>query len=285
MSNSTRNSIVLGAILVLIFALWYWQYNGIRTQTDELLEANRKTLVSIDSLKVELSTIDSLRAEYELQEAMMHQQSKLVIGEDNPAVTYGYLLDVMRWMGLNIDFNFAATDTQKPEDRFHEYVINGSASYRNLLNLASQIENQRVAMTVEDLTINTDGAAKADTVTFSMVLHTHFHPGGPLANDVSLKALASPYTGYALFQPRIYDIVLPPEVDPSLLDVEDSMLLGMSRGMAFFRDSSGVIRILSKGSRVAWGYLYKIDEAAGKVIFRLDKYGLEEDYTIVINHQ
>ena len=89
MSNSTRNSIVLGAILVLIFALWYWQYNGIRTQTDELLEANRKTLVSIDSLKVELSTIDSLRAEYELQEAMMHQQSKLVIGEDNPAVTYG----------------------------------------------------------------------------------------------------------------------------------------------------------------------------------------------------
>lgn len=285
MKNTTRNTLVFSAILILIFALWYWQYGDIRNNVNELKEANRKTAYSIDSLKIELSVIDSLRAEYELQEALMNQQSKLVLGEDTTATTYGYLLDVLSWLGTNINYDFAATDAQNAEAQYHEYVINGKTSYRNLLNLTNQIEMQRVVMTIEDFSIGTEGAAQEDTVSFSMVLHTHYRPGGPQAAEISLKPVEAPYTGYALFQPRIYDVVLPPEVDPSLLDVEDSMLLGMSRGLAFFRDAQGIIRILSKGSPVAYGYLYKIDEAAGKVTFRLDKYGLAEDYTIIINNE
>ncbi|MGC9362523.1 MAG: hypothetical protein ACP5F3_06310, partial [Candidatus Syntrophosphaera sp.] len=259
-------------------------YNDVKAKRDEVLEANIKTMATIDSLKAELSVIDSLRQEYELLEALMHQQSKLVLGEDTTAVTYGYLLDLLSWTGMNINYNFAATDAQGNGAQYHEYVINGETAYRNLLHLANQIEKQRVVMTVEDLSVASQSAAKEDTITFSMMLHTHFRPGGPEIEDIEMKGVDAPYLGYQLFRPRVYEEVVPPEVDPSLLDIEDSTLLGMARGMAFFRDSDGIIRILSKGSRVAWGYLYKMDEEAGKVIFRLDKYGLEEEYTILINN-
>ncbi|MFO8145715.1 MAG: hypothetical protein R6T89_08310 [Candidatus Syntrophosphaera sp.] len=284
MSNATRNTIVLAVLFILLFALWYWQYNAVKVKRDEVLDANIKTMASIDSLKAELSVIDSLRQEYELLEALMHQQSKLVLGEDTTTVTYGYLLDLLSWTGMNINYDFAATDAQGSGAQYHEYVINGETPYRNLLHLANQIEKQRVVMTVEDLSIAGQSPAKEDTITFSMVLHTHYRPGGPALEEISMKTLEGPYLGYHLFRPRVYEEVVPPEVDPALLDIEDATLLGIARGMAFFRDSQSIIRILSKGSPVAWGYLYKVDEKAGKVIFRLDKYGLEEEYTILINN-
>lgn len=284
MSNSTRNTIVLIVLLAVLAAVWYWQYNGVRQKRDALLQANKQTAATIDSLKAELSVIDSLRQEYELLEALMSQQSKLVLDEDSTAVTYGYLLDLLSWSGMNINYDFAATDAQKTGAQYHEYVINGETPYANLLKLANQIEKQRMVITVEELSIAGQSPAKKDTIDFSMVLHTHFRPGGTPISEISLKPLENPYLGYQLFQPRIYEEALPYDENAGLLDIEDATLLGIARGMAFFRDSQGIIRILTKGSPVAWGYLYKVEEEAGKAIFRLDKYGLEEEYTILINN-
>lgn len=283
MSNSGRNTLVLGILLFLICAFVAFQFTAGHRKTRELERQNLQTQASVDSLRYLLSTIDSLRQEFILQEALIDQQSKLVLGADSPSVTFGYLLGLMNQMGANVDFDFAVADSQKTASDFHDYIISGKTPYASLLNFANQIEKQRLVMTVEDFSIGTEGAAKADTVSFSMILRTHLLQGGPELPAIGMLPLARPYTGYPLFMPRISQEPLPWDIDPSLLNVEDSRLIGISRGMAFFRDSGGIIRILSRGSKVAWGYLYQVSESAGKVVFRLNKHGVEENYTVQIN--
>jgi hypothetical protein len=283
MSNSTRNTIVLGIILLLITSFWLYQFISMTRKTAQIIEHNRITAASVDSLRQELSVIDSLKAEYILQEALMNQQSKIIIGEDSPTITYSYLLNILDWAKLNLRYDFAAADTTNTIEKYTEYILSGRSKYTNLLHMANQLEKQRTVITIEDLAIASESAAQADTVTFSMVLHTHYREGGPAMTDLSMRPLQPPYTGYALFRPRISEEILPFDIDPSLISVEDVKLIGMSRGMAFFRDTQGIIHILSKGSRVAYGYLYRIDESAGKVIFRLNKFGLEEDFVVTIN--
>lgn len=285
MSNSTRNTLVLAAILLLLSALMVFQYTSLSSKTAEATAHNTRVQASADSLRLQLSSIDSLRLEYELQKALMDQQSKLITGRDNPSVTYGYLLDIMKWMGSNVNFDFAVADAKEGGATYNEYIISGKSGYASLLNLANQIEKQRLLVTVEDFSIGSEGTALADTVSFSMILRTHFLQGGPDISEIGLKTVSSAYTGYPLFMPRISEEIMPWEIDPALLNVEDARLIGISRGMAFFRDSQGIIRILSKGSRVAWGYLYKVDESVGRVVFRLSKYGLEEDYNMLIETQ
>ena len=282
MSNSTRNSLVLAGLLILILAIFLVMYGNTARKITELQSYNKKATVSIDSLRKELSVLDSLRLEYELKQALMSQQSKLILGEDSTTITYGYLLSLLNWSGRIINYDFAANDPKDVNAKYHEYIISGSSIYANLLHLTQQIEQQRAVITIEDLSIGSQSIALGDTVSFSMVLHTHYQEGGPQAEDLSLKKLNPPYTSYSLFKPRLSDEILPYDVDPALLNVEEAKLIGIARGMAFFRDGKGIIRILARGAPVAYGYLYRIEEATGKVIFRLDKYGLEEDYTISI---
>ncbi len=285
MSNSTRNTIILSIILILITAMWIVVIGNVTRKTAEITASNKRAQISIDSLTAELSAIDTLKAEYELKKALMQQQSKFILGMDNPTVTYEYLLGILKLNGLNVDYDFAASQADSAGAMFHDYVISGKTHYNNLLRLTHQIENQRAVITIEDLSIASASTAEADTVSFSMMLRTHFRDGGPLLPELEYRELGSPYLGYSLFKVRIADEVLPFDVDPDLLNVEDAKLIGITRGMAFFRDGQGIIRILTKGSKVAYGYLFRIDEALGKVVFRLAKYGLEEDYTVLISNE
>ncbi len=279
MSNSVRNTIVVAALFILIGSVMILLNVRMESRIVRLNLDNRKTERAIDSLHTELAVIDSLRAEFELKQALLTQQSKLIIGEDSTTTTYGYLLNLLRRMARSINYDFAANEAKDSLNSYHEYIISGSSRYTNLLHLAHQLENQRIVITIEDLSIATEGAARADTVTFSMILHTHYRTGGPLADELTLKDLPPPYTGYDTFQPRIHEEILPLDPDSMLLNSEEATLIGITRDMAFLRDDRGIIHILTRGSVVAYGYLYRIDEEAGKVVFRLNKYGLEEDYT------
>lgn len=283
MSNSLRNTLVLVGLLLLIIAFGLFQYKRIHKQTQELELLNQISQAEIDSLNILIQTKETLQKQYRLYEALSTQQSKLILGLDNSTITYRYLLQLLTWMKRSVNFDFAANAADKPENNFHEYIISGKAYYPNLLHLTSQIEQQRAVITIEDLSIGADTSAKSDTVSFSMVLHTHFMNGGADPASLTLRPADSPYTAYQLFNARLSNELMPYEVDPDLLNTDLVKLIGISRGMAFFRDAQGIIRILSQGSPVAYGYLNSVVESEGKVIFRLDKYGLEEDYSMYIN--
>ena len=61
--------------------------------------------------------------------------------------------------------------------------------------------------------------------------------------------------------------------------------IGISESRVFLRDGRGIIRILIRGDKVLWGHLWKIDYRNGLAIFKLNKYGFEENYILSINSQ
>ncbi|HNZ07384.1 MAG TPA: hypothetical protein PK802_03700 [Candidatus Cloacimonadota bacterium] len=283
MTNSTRNTIVLLVILLLGLAYLIFQGNRMGTKIAELEQTNKLSQAQIDSLNTLLETRDELERQYRFYEALSEQQSKLILGMDSPTITYRYLLSILNWMGTNVNFDFAANESEKADQNFHQYVLSGRSYYPSLLHLISQLEQQRAVLTLEDLTIGSENLAQSDTVSFSLVLQTYFAPGGAEPFSLTFKKTEKPYTGYQLFNTQVASEILPRDIDPNLLDTDQARLIGISRGIAFFRNEKGIIRILTEGDPVAYGYLYSVDEAAKKVVFRLNKYGLEEDYTIFIN--
>lgn len=285
MRNATRNTIILIVLYFVLFAGFWAVSRNLKKKVKELHSKNTKIAAAIATLDVQIEKRDSLMMAYELQLMMQSQQSKILAGTDSSNLTYQYLLKTLRWMGHFIPFNFAISGETKTQTSYNEYVISGRTQYNNLLKLTKQLEYQRAVITIEDYTIGMDATAASDTVNFSMVLRTHFQDGGPSLDTITKKDFPEPYQRYNLFKSRIYDSSLAPEADPSLPDIKQSKLIGLSDGKAFLRDSRGLIHILSPGSRVAHGFLSEIDLEHGMAAFKLVLSGLQETHYLKANDQ
>jgi len=191
-------------------------------------------------------------------------------------------------MGKDMIYDFALADKGKSEGNFNNYVISGRSSYMNVANFTRYLEHQRALITLEELSIGSDGVANSDTVSFSMVLRTHYAEGGLGLHELRPKAVKAELANYQLFRSRIWETVHfeeEEEEDPRLIDIDSSNLIGVAEGRIFLRDSQGVIRILNIRDRVKGGYLYSIDVREGRAVFRVDKYGLPESQILHLNKE
>jgi len=286
MTNANRNSLVLFLLLFLMVGGTLFMVNKSGKQTDELLNENSQTAAEIAKLDSQISNIDSLIALFEMRKAMIAEQSKVILKEDSPSTTYLYLLRLMNWMDVNIIYDFAASKiSADTESGVNSYVISGRANYLDVANLARYIEYQRALLTIEELSLGSDGVANSDTVSFSMVLNTHYHSSGLDWTDLTPAKITAPLTSYQLFRSLVWDAAQydeREEQNPNLVDIDNCNLIGIGENRIFVRDSQGIIRILNIRDRVLGGYLYSIDMRDNKAVFKVDKYGLEENQVIYL---
>ncbi len=281
MTNTRRNTIVLSALLVLLAGGSFSLFRNLNKKTTALVEENKQTEQKIAILDAQISNIDSLRWEYEMRKEMVAEQSKVMLDSDNPTTTYRYLLRMLGWMDRNVIFDFAMSDKGKKETTWNEYVLSGRSNYRDVMDLTKNIEHQRAVLTVEELAVGSDGVANSDTVSFSLVVRTHFSEGGLGIDEIKPKAkLPSPFF-YQLFRSRVFEQPLDYEdIDPSLVRAEQCIMIGITDNQVFLRDSQGVIKILNLKDKVAFGYLDVIDAKQNKAVFKLFKYGIPEEFTL-----
>lgn len=282
MTNTRRNTIVLSSLLLLIVIGTLVQMRSINKKKNEVSKKNNLLMGQIAVLENQISNIDSLKREYILQQEMVAQQSKLIISLDTPTVTYQYLLKLMAWMKRDIIFNFALSSSAVEGRDWNEYILSGRTHFANLVALVNNIEHQRTLVTIEELSIGNDGIADSDTVSFSMICRTHFKPGGAEPSSVTPKAFPHVPASYMLFKTRIYEQPRIVEVDPRLLRLDALNLIGISEDRAFLRDAQGIIRILTVGDKIAYGYLSAINIAEEKAIFKIDLYGIPEEKTLFL---
>lgn len=283
MTNTQRNSLALSILLLILLSIGLPSSRSYHRKTGDLVRLNKEMSRKIAALDFQLSMIDSLRYQYELQQELLAQQSKIIIDKDTPSITYRYLLKVLNWMGKPIPFDFALSEGKKKDTTYNEYVISGRTGYSDLVSFVHNIEHQRSVITVEELTIGADTIANSDSVSFSMIFRTHYKAGGTDPEEITKKKVPSVYTGYNSFKTRIYDSRIIREYDPALLDVNSATLIAITSGRIFIRDDQKVIRILTVGDKVRDGYLYSIDVNNGKAIFKLDQYGVMENHTVFLS--
>ena len=282
MQNTTRNSLVLAVLLIMVLALGLAVTKRFDGGSEEYKKKNQRTEATIKQLEYQLSKIDSLRAQYDIQQ-LVAQQSKLILGKDSPTITYQYLLKLLRWMDRQMIFDFAMSEGGSDQTNWHEYVISGRGLYQDLLHLTANLEHQKTIVTIEELTIGADAIAASDTVSYSLVIRTHYKEGGMDPDTIEDSVIPRVYDSFTAFKTRIYDTAPAQEFDPRLLNIDNAQLIGISANKVFIRDENRVIRILSLNDRIAGGYLYSIDPNQGKVIFKVDTYGLWENRTLFIN--
>ncbi|MDD3103611.1 MAG: hypothetical protein PHY24_05270 [Candidatus Cloacimonetes bacterium] len=285
MTNSSRNTLVLASLLIVNCIGGFLMLNHSQKKLEVRQEENTNLKSQINSFRALVTNRDSLEAEYELQKFIASQQSKVILQKDDQVVTYDYLLKILNWMGKDIIYDFALSG-QELEKNYNECVISGRSDYMDLVHFTRMLEHQRALITVEDITLAGENVAHSDTISFSMILRTYYANEGVPANEVSYKPLARGVQEFQLFKSKIWEgLPMLEEKDYRLIDVELGNMVGISESRVFMRDARGIIRILSIGDEVLWGHLWKIDYREGMAIFKLNKYGFEENYILSFSYQ
>ncbi len=285
MTNTTRNTVVLIALLIVLGGVSISVYRKLHKESLALTEENTKTSKKIAVLETQISNIDSLKMEYEIRKAMVAEQSKVILANDNPTITYQYLLRLLSWMKRSTIFNFAMSDKGKKDTTWNEYVISGRSNYRDVVELTKNIEHQRAVLTIEEMAIGSDNVANSDSVSYSIVFRTHFNDGGAEIESLKPKKMPTGNIFYQLFRSRVNPTpTLDEDIDPTLVRIDQATLIGIADNRIFLRDNQGIIRILALRDKVAYGYLYSMDAKNGKAVFKIDKYGIPEEQTLYISN-
>lgn len=246
---------------------------------------NRETRQKIATTRGQITDLDSLKMELEIMREVEAEQNKVILETDDPTTTYRYLLRMQGWMNRTMKYDFALSGANKADAGWHEYVISGRCHYNDLSHFVKNIEYQRCIITLEELAITAEQAAVSDTVTYSMVLRTHFKEGGVQIFDVRPMQNIPSFSYSPLF--RSWIVANVPDDDdelPSyLLKVRAATLIGLTQNKAFLRDEMGIIKIISIKGRVAHGYLDYIDLANNRAIFKLHLGGITEEYIMDVN--
>lgn len=281
MSYQFRNRLVLGILLGLTTAVFgflnLWHY----PQKIEKLNSRAK------ELEKQISALEGIDKEfYRIQEEIEKQQEKLkkldkqIMQEIQPAQTYAYLNDILKYSGL-VQFNLYYVE-EKDVDKYHAtiYRLKGESFYPQIYRFINLIERgpqiyriNRLKMSVSEQIDPKTKKYKA-LIPFEMELWALSagvtelpHIQRTLA-DVGLKRTTNP------FYPLIKGY-LPPNRD-NLVEVERSELKAVLPDRIMITDQLGEIKILKPGDKVYLGYLSKINQAENKAEFIINKGGLVE---------
>jgi hypothetical protein len=170
---------------------------------------------------------------------------------------------------------------QKPEREFfyHEYKLNGKATYDNLFNLVYSIEQSKELKKIKSIVLN--NMVNSDKygvpnflVGFDIVVGVYFSTNDRFATSQLVENDLSTGQIYDAFYPLIRNEIQPNVEE--LLDVQGATLLALVPEGAFLSDTKGHTYLLWEGEQVYLGYLTKIDYDRNKVSFILNKGGIIE---------
>jgi len=285
MTNTQRNTTVLSVLLAVILGSGYLLVNRIRVQVNDLKGKITTMQTEMKKLDKIMEMQPKLEKDYADQQLMLANQSKVIAQQDNPSLTYNYLLNIMQWMGRNLDFDFSLSANNLAGSQWNEYIVSGKSPFLDVTDFVKQLEYQRVLLTIEDLAIATDPSEVSDSVRYSVILRTHFALSGSDISNVTKKDVPAPQATYSSFYPRVYNNPPVSDINPDLIRVDKAVLIGITASRVFLRGDNGVIRILSMGDQVAYGYLYAIDREKERAIFRINQYGTAEDVSLFLEKQ
>ncbi|MEN6444665.1 MAG: hypothetical protein ABFC98_01310 [Candidatus Cloacimonas sp.] len=284
MTNTARNTLVLASLLIVTGAITYAINNSRQSKLNEQKAKNKDLTHQIANIKSMMENREELERERNMQIALASQRSKAIIDVDTPTITYDYLLRILQWMDKDIIYDFAISgkgdNKEGTSGTFNEYVLSGKSNYLDFVDFTRNLEYQRALITIEDISLA--GTANNDTIDFSVVFRTHYQQGGVPISELTAKKIEKYVAAYQLFKPRIHENIPDYDIDTRLTDIDNSTLIAITENKAFIRDNKGIIRIFSPGDRVLWGYLYQIDAKEGRAIFKVNKYGYEEDQVLTI---
>ncbi|MBN1326593.1 MAG: hypothetical protein JW996_01455 [Candidatus Cloacimonetes bacterium] len=286
MQYSVRNTIILAVLLLIViigFAInntkqkkvrdnYRLQYDNLATELDNLKRRNP-----------DYNDYDRIVMEYEMLERKARATSKIIPPDNNPSLSYLYMLTLAERYCPDVDFNFTLTEMNNSEEeivQYNIYNLRGTAPINSLYSFLYQIENQALFYTIEALRI-TEGERidefgmllNTNTVNFDMSVKALYDVNSTETTDFIFRNLEYSNLTYNPFLSRVYE----PIVDVSeeqYPNLATTYLIGLTPERVFLRGSNESITILSIGDRVAYGYLDRIDWEEQSAVFKINQTGV-----------
>lgn len=290
MSYKIRNSIVLGALLLLIV--------GVGTYMRAFHLPKKESVIDADIKRIdeELSNTPNLLHEYNSLSTAVAEtkkrwesRSKEIPPEDNTGKTYAYFSSLIEKSG-GLKLNMVYQGLQAKDNYgYNAYNLRGEGRFSNLYKFLWHIENGRKLFKIGALTMKgievplTDKDRPGElVVTFEMTVHAFFAAIPELSKPNTSKEEEPTYLGSNPFDPVI-TANLPPNKN-NLVEIERSDLKAVIPGRAFVLDQNQQFRILETGDEVYLGYVTRISSEQGKIECTLNKGGIIENVELKIRY-
>jgi hypothetical protein len=288
-SYKIRNSIVLGALLLLILGV------GTYIRAFNLPKQARKVETQIKKIDEELQNTPNLVNQFNDLSAILTDTQKRWEGrnKDIPPVdvtsqTYAYFSRIIDLSGyVKLDMIYNGTQ-QMGNYGYNAYTLKGEAPFENLYRFIWYLENDRKLFKI--ITVNLKGVESAPTAeeeskvltTFDMLVHAYFSSVSELSNSMGERALTPNGLNVDPFTPVIAS-ALPPNTQ-ALVEIERADLKAVIPGKAFVLDQGNEIRTLREGDEVYLGYVTKLDSESGRLEATLNKGGIIQKVELKIRY-
>jgi hypothetical protein len=297
MQYSLRNTIILAVLLLLILSAFVIVNTKLKNERDQFkgqLDSSRSELEDLKRRNPDYN--DIVRLERELQELLVKAEktSKIIPKENNPSLTYLYLLDICDRHCPDIDFDFDFTgsgNTDEDNVLYNGYELTGEANIQSLYSFIYQIENQIMFNAIESIDISEveereeNIVKNLNRVAFRFAMKSFYDPSLPEEpKNYEFRNLKYANIDYNPFLRRVHEPFVSDE-EEQYLNLEYSYLIGLTPEKVFLRDAFDRVSILVPGDKVAYGYLDRIDWEDQSAVFKINDTGITVEKKIYLNKE
>ena len=289
MSYKLRNSIALGVLLFLIFAVGTY----IRAfNLPKRIKTVEKEIAKIDE---ELQNTPNLINQFNDLSALLtdtqkrwEARNKDIPPVDVTAQSYAYFSRLIDLSGeVKLDMAYTGS-TSMGNYGYNVYTLKGEAPFDNLYRFIWYLENDRRLYKINAIALKgleiagTDKEEGRVVVTFDMTVHAYFSSISELSSSLGERSISPNPLSVDPFMPVI-SAGLPPNLH-GLVEVERSDLKAVIPGKAFVLDQNNAIRTMQEGDEVYLGYVTKVDPEGGRLECTLNKGGIIEKVALNIRY-
>jgi len=155
--------------------------------------------------------------------------------------------------------------------------LNGSGNIESLHFFIYQVEYQPPLYVIESIRISETSVALKDTVDFSMKLNVFYDQKiGTSISEIPFRSFSYSNLTYNPFYSQIH-APLDRTEEEKYININASLLIGLTPDKVFLRDINGSIVTLVPGSRVAYGYLNYIHWKQQCAVFNINRIGINQE--------
>ena len=156
MSNTVKNSIFLGFILVLIcLGGWFWIKGKMIPDLDRLTQTKDTRQQEYDEMRIYADAYYQVVESFENLKQEMADRDKVIMVEEDSKISFDYINVLASYPDSYLNFLFAYGN-QEESERYtvSNYMFQGDAYFSNLLRFLWKLENYKRLYIVKSLSLN-----------------------------------------------------------------------------------------------------------------------------------
>lgn len=290
MPYALRNTLILVGLLVVVVLFSFInnyqsakKMNSIKARLNE----NQSQLDNLRRANPDMKDQDILVKSLEELERRVKSESKLIAQDNNPTITYAYLLDICENYCPDLKFDFKYVESGQIETtQYNSYSLIGSGSLASIYTFIYQLENQFMLYLLDSIRLSgveADEELPLDYVYFSMVIKAFYEENSVDVKDIPFRYLKYKNLSYHPFMPRIH-APLPDVHEERYLSIYSSRMIGLTPDKVFLIDQDGKIQVVVPGDKIAYGYLDRINWEDQNAVFIMSETGVAQEYVLMLKH-